>query len=201
MLRRFHRKSRIRRGSDTMVVRTNAAYHLRSVNGSCDCRNQRQVQPNGKEISKSDCDSNCCNQVGNSSGLYLIDLIKLIIDSGPNPTATVQPTGTNPSQHGILNDSDLAAREMTNGDRRVFFQENAGNIREAVYLRSNNEWSTSRTIIAASDAKMHTPIAAIAFDRLNFTQESIQVDFFQESTLAQDKILTLSADSTFLHFR
>lgn len=41
--------------------------------------------------------------------------------------------------HGILNDSALAAVELPNGDRHVLYQENSGNIRQAVYLGSSKQ--------------------------------------------------------------
>lgn len=74
---------------------------------------------------------------------------------------------------GILNDSALAAVELPNGDRRVFFQENSGNIRQAVYQRSRNQWSASLTDIIVSDAKMHTPLAAIALNKVDETEVDI----------------------------
>lgn len=80
---------------------------------------------------------------------------------------------------GILNDSALAAVELPYGDRRVFFQENSGNIRQAVYQGSRNQWSVSLTDIIVSNAKMNTPLAAIA---LNKTDE-IVVDISHEVSL------------------
>lgn len=77
--------------------------------------------------------------------------------------------------HGILNDSALAAVELPNGDRRVFFQENSGNIRQAVYVGSSKQWSAGFTDIGVSNPKMHTPLAAMAYNRKdNF----IEVDIF-----------------------
>lgn len=101
-------------------------------------------------------------------------MIQLILHSPLSQTPTKKPTGISFLPSGILNDSALAAVELPNGDRRVFFQENSGNIRQAVYQGSRNQWSASLTDIIVSDAKMHTPLAAIA---LNKTDE-IVVDIF-----------------------
>ena len=110
----------------------------------------------------------CWDQVRVLDGLYLI---QLILHSPLSQTPTNKPTGISFLPSGILNDSALAAVELPNGDRRVFFQ---GNIRQAVYQGSRNQWSASLTDIIVSDAKMHTPLAAIA---LNKTDE-IVVDIF-----------------------
>lgn len=95
----------------------------------------------------------------------------MILHNPLSQTPTKKPTGISFLPSGILNDSALAAVELPNGDRRVFFQ---GNIRQAVYQGSRNQWSASLTDIIVSDAKMHTPLAAIA---LNKTDE-IVVDIF-----------------------
>lgn len=103
-------------------------------------------------------------------------MIQLILHSPLSQTPTKKPTG-------ILNDSALAAVGLPNGDRRVFFQENSGNIRQAVYQGSRNQWSASLTDIIVSDAKMHTPLAAIA---LNKTDE-IVVDIFHGVYLVYER--------------
>lgn len=99
-----------------------------------------------------------------SDGLYLPDLIQLILRAF-SPNATAQPTGDVVPPHGILDNSALAAVELPNGDRRVFFQENNGNIREAVYQESSKQWSLGLTNNVTSDAKRLTPLAAIAHNK------------------------------------
>lgn len=61
----------------------------------------------------------------------------------------------------ILANTSLAIFSSSNGDRRLFFQDQSANIREAVYTASAREWSTSSNMIVTSDAKNYTPIAAI----------------------------------------
>lgn len=113
--------------------------------------------------------------------LYLLDLIQLILCSvsisfsASSPTATAQPTGGLFPPHGIFNNSALAAVELANGERRVFFQENSGNIREAVYLESSKQWSTNPVV---SDAKMHTPLAAAAINQSFFAEKDYAVGTF-----------------------
>ncbi|MCJ1263278.1 hypothetical protein MMC22_003148 [Lobaria immixta] len=81
------------------------------------------------------------------------------------PTSLVQPT-SEPSnapftQHGILNDSSLAALSLPNGDRRLFYQDYTGQINQAAYSSSSRKWPLTLTSVVASDAKNYTPLAAV----------------------------------------
>ncbi len=66
-----------------------------------------------------------------------------------------------PAAQYILNDTSLAAVSLANGDRHLFFQDNTGLIRRAIRTASNGQWSTSSYLNASSNAKQHTPPAAI----------------------------------------
>ena len=55
----------------------------------------------------------------------------------------------------------MAALELPNGDRRLFFQDQSGFIRQAFYSSSSREWRADINYIVASDAKNHTPIAVV----------------------------------------
>lgn len=109
-------------------------------------------------------------------------MIQLILHSASSPTPTAPPTGVLLSPHRILNESALAAVELPNGDRRVFFQENNGSIRQAVYLESRQKWSAGLKDIVVSDAKIHTPLAAIA---VTTTANDTRVDIFTRLALVQ----------------
>ncbi|KAL9593956.1 MAG: hypothetical protein Q9219_007294 [cf. Caloplaca sp. 3 TL-2023] len=61
----------------------------------------------------------------------------------------------------IMNDTSLAAVELANGDRRLFFQEASGLIRQVTFSSSSRQWIADPGYVVASDAKNHTPIAAI----------------------------------------
>lgn len=110
--------------------------------------------------------------------------------------AAAQPTEILSQPHGILNDSALAAVEMPNGDRRVFFQENNGNIRQAVYIESRKQWSAGPTNIVVEDAKKHTPLAA-----QYVISERVNVDIFTRVFWSKQNRLTLSVDSLVLYHR
>lgn len=110
--------------------------------------------------------------------------------------AVAQPTEILSQPHGILNDSALAAVEMPNGDRRVFFQGNDGNIRQAVYIESRKQWSAGSTNIVVEDAKKHTPLAAQAVQT-----DGVNVDIFTRVLWSKQNRLTLSADSFILYRR
>lgn len=72
---------------------------------------------------------------------------------------TTTPDPLKDSRHQILNDTSLASVIDSNNDRHLFFQENTGVIRHLWYLDSS--WKTSVDFTAASDAKNHTPMAAV----------------------------------------
>lgn len=67
-------------------------------------------------------------------------------------------------ERGIINDSSFAAIEPpeTPGDRHIFFQEETGNIREAVYSAQDKRWIADLGFVIALDAKNHTPIATVS---------------------------------------
>lgn len=109
--------------------------------------------------------------------------------------AAAQPTEILSQPHGIINDSALAAVELPNGDRRVFFQKNDGYIRQAIYLGSSKRWSAGATNIVVKNAKKHTPLAAVAIN----TTTSVNVDIFTRVFWSKQKRLTLSADSIVLY--
>lgn len=109
----------------------------------------------------------------------------------------VQPTEVLRKPHGILNDSALAAVEMPNGDRSVFFQENNGYIRQAIYIGSSKQWSAGPANIVVEDAKKHTPLAAITTDFFPF----VTVDIFTRVFWSKQKRLILSTDSIILYRR
>ena len=77
-----------------------------------------------------------------------------------NPQITSNPSNTRVAQY-ILNDTSLAALSLPNGDRHLFFQDNAGLIRRVVRTASNNKWSTSQEVSVPSSAKKYTPLAVI----------------------------------------
>ncbi|KAL2042780.1 hypothetical protein N7G274_004539 [Stereocaulon virgatum] len=69
-------------------------------------------------------------------------------------SASIQP-------HGVFNDSSLAIVSLGNGDKRLMYQENTGNIREAIYVASTRQWTSDINNIVATNAKKNTPLAAL----------------------------------------
>ena len=61
----------------------------------------------------------------------------------------------------ILDDTSVAALALPNGDRRLFFQDLSGLIRQASHSSSSGEWRADTNYVVASNARTHTPIAAI----------------------------------------
>jgi hypothetical protein len=56
--------------------------------------------------------------------------------------------------------TSLAATTLPNGDRRVYFQDAAGFIREAQYSISQGTWRASPSLVVAVEAMNGTSIAA-----------------------------------------
>lgn len=73
--------------------------------------------------------------------------------------ANTSPAST-PSPHGLLNDTPVAVVALDKGDKRLFFQESSGSIREALYTSSTGQWVADVNNVVASDAKKATPLAA-----------------------------------------
>lgn len=65
-----------------------------------------------------------------------------------------------PPKQFILNDTSLAAVSEVSGNRYLFLQDPTGLIRGVV--RTDNQWSTSLNLGINSNAKNHTPLAAVA---------------------------------------
>jgi len=59
-----------------------------------------------------------------------------------------------------LNDTSVAVVALNKGDKRLFFQESSGSIREALYTSSTGQWTADTNNIVAADAKNSTPLAA-----------------------------------------
>ena len=82
----------------------------------------------------------------------------------PNPKVTSHPNVTRPAQY-ILNDTSLAAVSFPNGDRHLFFQNNAGLIQRVLRTASDNHWSMSANddLSSSSNPKNYTPLAVDLF--------------------------------------
>lgn len=65
------------------------------------------------------------------------------------------------TSRSILNDSSLAALALSNGDRRLFYQEHTGQIKQAAYSFSSRSWPSTLNLVIASDARNGTPLAAV----------------------------------------
>lgn len=81
----------------------------------------------------------------------------LILDS----SSTAPSSSSSNLPHGIFNDSSVAIVALGNGDKRLLYQENTGNIREALYTASSNQWTSDINNIVATNAKNSTPLAAL----------------------------------------
>ena len=81
-------------------------------------------------------------------------------------TNTTNSTGSNfptAPQHGILNDTSLAAAASFEGNRHLFFQGFNGSIRHATFGQSINSWLTqSDYVYTNTTPRMHTPMSTVA---------------------------------------
>ncbi|KAI9666555.1 MAG: hypothetical protein M1821_004491 [Bathelium mastoideum] len=86
-------------------------------------------------------------------------------------TASSQPSKSPPSNSSgsttaaasspsvILHESSLGSTIRINGERHVFFQNQNGIVREAIY-QNNTGWTAPTSYVIATDAKNNTPLAA-----------------------------------------
>ena len=84
---------------------------------------------------------------------------KLIPLSSSSTASNSSSTSNLP--HGIFNDSSVAIVALGDGDKRLLYQENTGNIREALYTASTKQWTSDVNNIVATNAKNSTPLAAL----------------------------------------
>lgn len=79
--------------------------------------------------------------------------------ASPSVGANTPPAST-PAPHGLLNDTSVAVVALDKGDKRLFFQESSGSIREALYTSSTGQWVADANNVVASDARKATSLAA-----------------------------------------
>ena len=62
----------------------------------------------------------------------------------------------------MLKDTSIAAIEYRSGDQRFFFQEDSGNLRQAIYLAKHQMWAagTLGDFQLLEDARKLTPLSA-----------------------------------------
>ncbi|MCJ1376017.1 hypothetical protein MMC20_007255, partial [Loxospora ochrophaea] len=86
--------------------------------------------------------------VGVKLGLHAVDANGRI-----SPTASPTTSPTFSTNHAILNASALAAVNSTNGDHRLFFQDNARDIIESIYNFALRQWAAGVNNVIATDAR------------------------------------------------
>ena len=89
---------------------------------------------------------------------------------------------------------------MSNGDRRIFFQDVSGFIRESIYTASTENWTANVNNVVATDAKNFTPLAAINFVSLDATPTLDKVfEIFQLLVGINTKSAELAIDCCILY--
>ena len=97
---------------------------------------------------------------GSFKNLLVGDIANILSSAAKNKATDspfIQP------MHGILNDSSFAAVTTSDGSRHVFFQDINTNLRQAIYSSTIRGWITTMNLVPnTTDARLHTPISAIA---------------------------------------
>ena len=75
-------------------------------------------------------------------------------------TTASAPSPVFDTAHAVVDDSSLAALTTPDGNRHVFFQDNRGMIRQAIYVQSTKSWTARINYVVAMDARNLTPISA-----------------------------------------
>ena len=76
-------------------------------------------------------------------------------------SSTANSTANAILPHGIYNDSSVSIVILGDGDKRLFFQEGSGNIRESLFTQSTSSWTSDINNIVATDARNNTPLVAL----------------------------------------
>ena len=105
--------------------------------------------------------------------------------------------------HGIYNDSSVSIVALGDGDKRLFFQEGSGNIRESLFTQSTNSWTSDINNIVVTDARNNTPLVALL---VNSTGTPFAVDTgpVVGIVLSREQTLTWAnrtSDLPLLHYR
>ncbi|KAG7004505.1 ToMV susceptible protein tm-1(GCR26) [Physcia stellaris] len=92
----------------------------------------------------------------------------------PSAVASTSPSSSSPStspltDKQILDDTSIAALALPNGDRRLFFQDLSGLIRQASHSSSSGEGRADTNYVVASNARTRTPIAAVNLPSRNYS--------------------------------
>ncbi|KAL8918690.1 MAG: hypothetical protein Q9172_005319 [Xanthocarpia lactea] len=80
---------------------------------------------------------------------------ELNISSPPTPTTT-------PSPHALMQNTPISAVTLNNTNRHLYFREQTGAVRRAVYIAQAQRWVVDVDARALSNAKNDAPIAVVA---------------------------------------
>ena len=72
-----------------------------------------------------------------------------------------------------MDDTSLAIVALDSGDKRLFTQEDSGNIREALFDTSTKEWTSDVNNIVATNARNNTPVVAFQVNATGTSEESL----------------------------
>ena len=84
--------------------------------------------------------------------------LTIFYSSSPPPPPAASATNF---PHGLQNDTSVSVVALPNGDKRLFFQETGGNIRESLYTNSTGNWASNIDDVVATNAQNSTPISAL----------------------------------------
>ena len=72
-------------------------------------------------------------------------------------------TGPSWLEHGLIDNSSLSTITMSDGNKRLFFQESGSSVRQAFYNVTTQTWDTSMSYTITPDGRVNTPISAISY--------------------------------------
>ncbi|KAL8721909.1 MAG: hypothetical protein Q9225_001505 [Loekoesia sp. 1 TL-2023] len=89
---------------------------------------------------------------------------KGLVSAATTSTAAEASASKSILQHAMMDNGSLAAVTLDNGNRHVYFQENTGAFRRAIYSPQARAWQASTDDRLVSDAKNMTPLAVIDYE-------------------------------------
>lgn len=103
-----------------------------------------------------------------SPARYIVDIVSRILLRLTSLLSS-SPSTSPLTDKQILDDTSIAALALPNGDRRLFFQDLSGVIRQAFHSSSSGKWRADTKFVVASNARTHSPIAAVNLPSQNYS--------------------------------
>ncbi|KAL8910421.1 MAG: hypothetical protein Q9171_004259 [Xanthocarpia ochracea] len=152
---------------DDLPPETVATRSVEPKEENLDTKNARNIRPTRKVINSIIAVAVAVAAalgIGLGVGLHRRQVVppprELNISSTPTPTPTPMPTPT-PSPHALMQNTPISAVTLNNTDRHLYFREQTGAVRRAIYVAQAERWVVDVDARPLTNAKNDAPIAVV----------------------------------------